>query len=122
MDNLMIGALELSGQPDSYGDGVLEATHLGTTQYGCLPPTIGCPSTLRCHIDDGALETIGANMAFGPTQGVNCPPPATILHLTCVSDGALEAAGTSMVAPSWPNPMTQCPTIGCGPTQAICRL
>lgn len=43
-------------------------------------------------------------------------------QLTCVSDAVLETAGASMVAPSWPNGLTQCPTIGCGPTQAICRL
>ena len=73
MDNLLIGALELSGQPERYGDGVLEAAQLATTQYGCLPPTIGCPPTLRCHIDDGVLEAIGAELG----------PPATLPRTTC---------------------------------------
>jgi hypothetical protein len=66
MDNIssQIGALELSGQPESYADGVLEASVQGP-QPG-PPVTAFC--SLGCRIGDDALEAAGANIALAPTQ------------------------------------------------------
>jgi hypothetical protein len=65
MDNLsttsidisnQIGALELSGQLESYADSVLEASVQGPQP----PPPVTAFCSLGCRIDDSALESAGA--------------------------------------------------------------
>jgi hypothetical protein len=69
-----IGALELGGDLESHGDGVLEsAWHAAPTNF----QTVCCTHAL-C-IGDGALEAAVANGPPGPTIGsVSCIPPTAV--------------------------------------------
>ena len=63
-----IGALELDGRVEGFGDGSLEVS-AAIIQLGMTVSPAACPITQVCRIDDGALEAAGTNMALGPTLG-----------------------------------------------------
>jgi len=66
----LIGALELGGHLESYGDGVLEAAGANAS---LSPSQVGeCHRTamLRVCIGDGVLEAAGANLGLGPQTNI----------------------------------------------------
>jgi hypothetical protein len=109
-----IGALELSGQPESYADGALESAGRYLNPLPQPTQMHSCILTFVCRIDDGALEAAGANMEPlpQPTQfRTGCGGPTFVCR---IDDGALEAAGANMALMCGP-PVTQypfCPRIG----------
>lgn len=74
----LIGALELSDYPASFGDGVLEIA----AEKVALGPTTGCPPTrtlIACVVDDAMLRTAGATMANPtPTTSLGCLPTVVV--------------------------------------------
>ena len=90
-----IGALELSGQPESYADGALESAGRYLNPLPQPTQMHSCILTFVCRIDDGALEAAGANMAL------MCGPPVT-QYPFCprIGDDALEAAGANEAQPT----------------------
>ena len=78
MDNLLIGALELSDQPENFGDGILVSVARANAGPTAVVRVGGCAG-------DGALEA-AANAGPGPTVAVTNCFPAT--RLFCMPDNS----------------------------------